>query len=226
MPMKTIMLKKKQYLMLCLCFSIIFLLLGIVIGLNQNNDKDILYTILTNNITFYLIVFFFSYMNTDIISDYFNSNFLLRYSTLFFFIEQICIEIIRLLIITCLTIVMIIAVNFTELNIFLYFKIILSFILFFLAVNLSIKITYVFIKNATASFAIVYSTIILLTIFIDNLHRLPVSTKFICLFPLFEVTPSQEIIMFILMFCLNLFLLNFLCFIFKKKDGGIEKNEV
>lgn len=224
--MKTIMLKKKQYLILCLCFSIIFLLLGIVLGPNQNNDKDILYTILTNNITFYLIVFFFSYMNTDIISDYFNINFLLRYSTLFFFIEQICIEIMRLLIITCLTIVLIIAVNFTELNIFLYFKIILSFILFFLAVNLSIKITYVFIKNATASFAIVYSTIILLTIFIDNLHRLPVSTKFICLFPLFEVTLSQEIIMFTLMFCLNLFLLNFLCFIFKKKDGGIEKNEV
>lgn len=221
--MKILMLKKRQFLLLCLCFCILFVLLGIVLGPRENNDQAILYSTLTNNITFYLIVFFFSYINTDVIRDYHQINILLRYSTESFFVEQACVEMIRLVILVFLIIASVIIVNFRGLNILLYIKLAVSLLLFFMAVNLAIKILYVFTKNITLSFSVIYSIIILISIFIDNLHRFPVSTKFICLFPLFEVTISQEIMMFILLLFLNLFLFYTLCFIFKRKDGGLER---
>lgn len=120
----------------------------------------------------------------------------------------------------------VIIVNFRGLNILLYIKLAVSLLLFFMAVNFAIKILYVFTKNITLSFSAIYSIIILISIFIDNLRKYPVTTKFICLFPLFEITISQEIMMFILLLFLNLFLFYTLCFIFKRKDGGLERYDI
>lgn len=224
--MKKLMLKKRQLILLCVCYCILFTMLGIIHGSMYTNDKAVLYTVFTNNIVFYLIVFFFSYMNTDVIRDYHHSNILLRYSTKGFFVEQACVEMIRLIVLIFLMIASVIIVNFRGLNILLYIKLAVSLLLFFMAVNFAIKILYVFTKNITLSFSAIYSIIILISIFVDNLRKFPVTTKFICLFPLFEITISQEIMMFILLLFLNLFLFYTLCFIFKRKDGGLERYDI
>ena len=144
--MKKLMLKKRQLILLCVCYCILFTMLGIIRGSMYTNDKAVLYTVFTNNIVFYLIVFFFSYMNTDVIRGYHHSNILLRYSTKGFFVEQACVEMIRLIILIFLMIASVIIVNFRGLNILLYIKLAVSLLLFFMAVNFAIKILYVLYK--------------------------------------------------------------------------------